>query len=184
MASAQFVIPLGWPRHRVETDVGSMQRVDGNLPVDLALSHRGQALNGCRLCQFSNSASIRSGRVEPFGGPFVDRREEVARAARAISPAGCGPYPANVALRGVLGVPELADRGVHVDIMTAYELLGGDLGTRASGHRGREDTRDRAVQVAVELFGGLLSNKPLNERPREAGDHPVVACQTAVRLVP
>ena len=54
----------------------------------------------------------------------------------------------------------------------------------ASGHRGREDTRDRAVQSAVELFGGLLSDKPLDERPREAGDHPVVARQTGVRLVP
>jgi hypothetical protein len=83
------------------------------------------------------------GRVEAFGQPLVDRREEVAGlaafallrpqvasevAARSSSDFACccGPYPAHVALRDVLGVPDLTDQGVHVDIMTAYELLGAD----------------------------------------------------------
>ena len=66
------------------------------------------------------------GRVEAFGEPLLDRARKSRRAARAISPAGCGLYPANVALRDVLGVPDLTDRGVHIDIVTTYKLLGAD----------------------------------------------------------
>src|SRR5918992_5249526 len=103
MTSSKFAIPLGWPRHRLETNKHcfstSFTVTDLLTSLFQIKTKRLNVLGSCQRVE-QRLGVLKVRRVEALGEPAVDRREEVVGLVppALVSPqagpgGGCSPIP-------------------------------------------------------------------------------------------